>query len=398
GVVSLEARPASGWRLKQLLVNGSPGVADWLRIRGNTSVTVVFWRGFEVRFTVYGLGGKLYVNGTPVGNASLVFEEPVLLFVEAVPLEGFNASLSVNGEPFKPCAGCRGVAGVGYRFDSDSVVEVRFQRRLYRVVVNPGGKHVYVNGSRVDEPVELALPYNSTLLLRGEIIPLDEKRDQVPVWRVSTFIEGAGAWLNYTLNTPNASLVVRGDTLIDAAWLVGYRSPRGGVGGVLYGGVEVPARVEASKLYVIPFTGNYSYLGNGTWRFWGGRGTFYVELPRNWSRVVLRVNVREDLGGYAAFTVVLKNDEYFLARGDSWNSGWERYTGSQFTFTFYRCILDAANPNWEKCFQITPKLPFTGHLQWGPSDKGRIEPGVQAGWLNIDVSDLDVEVQVLVEP
>ncbi|AKG39162.1 hypothetical protein MA03_07835 [Infirmifilum uzonense] len=295
GVVSLEARPASGWRLKQLLVNGSPGVADWLRIRGNTSIAAVFER-VKVRVVLVVAGdGLLYVNGSlavnGTGSKELEAEPGVLLLASLEPWSPFlQARLYVNGTPVERCPSCPPVYAVEVRGDTE--LRAVFEPRKVVLRVDAKGLAAklaskswerVVNGSEVigataGEPVNVT----------SYCPPSPEARPCIVGWAVR--VHAPTGVLNSTASA-NTTITPVYDIELEAI----VQKVVGGIpspipGGVLYAGREIPAEAVPRHVWldVRPWTAKVEYLGNGTWLIDEPVGNdLYIAVPPNWSLVTV---------------------------------------------------------------------------------------------------------------
>ncbi|MHB9301860.1 hypothetical protein [Thermofilum pendens] len=372
-LLAINASPQPGWKLKTLLINGSraqPGVA---RIAGDTVIEAFFaWSGPVVTLRVYG-PGYLLVNGSGYGNDTLLLRGGALLSINAsTPRSWRLKALLVNGSPTSPGE---------VRVSGNTTIEAFFEQVKVKVKVVPGEHPVTINGSWVNSTTVLEVPAFSVLVLGPASVELNETCEAVHYWNASV----AGRW---TLLHGDASLEVANDTVLVAGWSLKCHPPRSTLGGVLYAGREVKARMV---LTVTEFqSGSWRYKGNGVWEIEApGFLIVLLETPKNWSKVVVKGKPLRNAGKIEVCVVLENGPSMYRTKGGSVMLEDVTY----FEITLPRCIMQGT------CSAtVTTNLGSYagGTAHWGP----RLEsPDVQPGWLEIQVyPGTHVEIQVFVEP
>ncbi len=387
GVVSLEARPASGWRLKQLLVNGSPGVADWLRIRGNTSIAAVFER-VKVRVVLVVAGdGLLYVNGSlavnGTGSKELEAEPGVLLLASLEPWSPFlQARLYVNGTPVERCPSCPPVYAVEVRGDTELKAVFEPRKVVLRVdakglaakLASKSWEHV-VNGSEVigataGEPVNVT----------SYCPPSPEARPCIVGWAVR--VHAPTGVLNSTASA-NTTITPVYDTELEAI----VQKVVGGIpspvpGGVLYAGREIPAEAVPTPPWHHPWSARVEYLGNGTWLIDDPVfDDLYIAVPPNWSRVTVEAWLVDSyVKPYLDVYVVTSNNPVLRYKG----------AGTCHSFPSYVRITLARDG------RVLEK-PEYWCLKGGYSTVGP-DPQAREGYLLLTVASAKLKVRVSLQP
>ncbi|AKG38038.1 hypothetical protein MA03_00280 [Infirmifilum uzonense] len=311
GVVSLEARPASGWRLKQLLVNGSPGVADWLRIRGNTSIAVVF-EHVPVKVVVYSdlEGARAVVNGSSVAlPAELEVPWGSVLVVEQAPVEGYEA---LNGTVTLRALGDVEVR-LAYR-------KVRFVARFLNVLVP-----VKVNATGRVYAGNFTLAFNRSHTVAVEPYGVDDAGCAPFNQTHKVCLHG---WLrrstNETLRVRYLYVNLTGDEVFDQLQVYTKASYDAAVIEVLVGNTTVKTIAwPAASLMVVPFRAEYEYVGNGWFHVKGDDWGFYIKMPP-WRRIRVYVNYTAvQRGGgeiVGRIAVVVCNGPVYLDIGTAYGS------------------------------------------------------------------------------
>jgi hypothetical protein len=390
GVVSLEARPASGWRLKQLLVNGSPGVADWLRIRGNTSVVAIFEHAM-VRVTLESSppGAKLVLGGMEVelprvlevayGSVVELSAEPSPGFrLERVLVNGSEASLPLRFE-------ARGDTRVVFIFSKlTAPVEVFNPANLtLRVEALWGkpGNWTRVGSWELNSSAVLEVPLGSYLRVTGFC-----KRFNETLYLCYTYATVQGAFLNPFGEPFNASYSVwngsqtwyplAGRVSLSAGWILRKTNMTAPVVEVWVSG-----KLQQVQLYLVPVTrqvGRIEYRGNGTIYAVGSLLDFYIPIPENYSTVVIEgVAYLPVEGCEVDFSRVYAVDTEIREKAAVVNY---RVSGVPFHVVFKDGRIESV-----------PWLPNVYYY-------GRLTRGARKGWVGVGVIGGEVTFKVYVYP
>ncbi|ABL77860.1 hypothetical protein [Thermofilum pendens] len=373
-VLAINASPQPGWRLKALLVNGSPVLPGVARVSGDTTVEAVFaWSGPVVTLRVYG-SGYLLVNGSSYGNDTLLLRGGALLSINAsTPRSWRLKALLVNGSPTSPG---------DVRVYGNTTIEAFFEQVKVKVKVVPGEHPVTINGSWVNSTTVLEVPAYSVLVLGPASVELNETCEAVHYWNASV----AGRW---TLLHGDASLEVANDTVLVAGWSLKCHPPRSTLGGVLYAGREVKARMVLTVKEAQ--SGSWRYKGNGVWEIEApGFLIVLLETPKNWSKVVVKGKPLARSGIIEILVIVENGPSMYRSKG----AGLIFEDISYFEFVLPRCIMQGTCDATVNAYGSFVNEGYREH--WGP----RLEPPpVEPGWLEIQVyPGTHVEIQVFVEP
>ncbi|ABL78696.1 hypothetical protein [Thermofilum pendens] len=218
-VLAVNASPQPGWRLKTLMVNGSPTPPGEVRVSGNTTIEAIFGRS-EATVTLRVRGpGALVINGTSYGNATLTLKVPAVLVINASPQLGWRLkALLVNGSPALP-----GVT----KINDDTTIEAVFRSIICRllVVANASWARVKVYGVESGVPREATLPCGSEVevepLASEDLEPLNSSmkiklEDDVTVTLLYK-LKGVKLYVENPAAIPVKVKAVRGKTLL-AEW------------------------------------------------------------------------------------------------------------------------------------------------------------------------------------
>ncbi|UNQ72706.1 hypothetical protein [Infirmifilum sp. NZ] len=259
----------------------------------------------------------------------------------------------------------------------------------FRNVVVP----VSVNGSLYSGDFELRVPPNSTIVAEAHggddrgCFSFNDTHLICPVnWTTPTGVYPFGRYMVYR--------AVRGGVLRLNALLL-PREHRVIEGEVYVNGRLAPAKlIPGDRYMIIPFIGNYEYLGNATWRLWGDQALFYLQIPTNWTWVtvrVLKVKAKPFMGGYMSqdVCVVVRNDEVYFSKGFPLP-----HEGSA-TIIFEKKLIDPSDltVSWQR----PPGVCYgCGNAVAGYGPGSRTFEGVEPYWLEVNVYG-EVVVQVEVE-
>jgi hypothetical protein len=297
----LEARPEACWVFKGWLVNGTPysGEANaTLFVKGNTTVKAVFERPVYAVSLVpafhpatLGANASARINGTlhplPVNASAPACS---LLEVEPVAPRGWEAlngtiRFTVNGSTV-----------LYFAFEKvAAVLKLRSEMVPVKVsgVIN-GSPTGFTAGGRGQPEVELAVAPGSHVLLepagdrKGCVLYNDTHLACFDGWVVNGTRYG-GLQLGFT---------ARGDTVIEVRTVVTKKQhPVAYTEVILPNGSLAKAPVIPTEQYmVVPFIGEYEYVGNGWFKIKGLEKTdgaayqFVIILPEGWRRIRVTAN------------------------------------------------------------------------------------------------------------
>ena len=293
--LELEARPEACWVFKGWLVNGSLYSAQpnaTLLVKVNTTVKAVFEQPvFSVSIVANASGAFARVNGTlyplPVNASAPACS---LLEVEPVAPKGWvalNESLrfTVNGSTV-----------LYFAFEKVAVV-LKLKSEMVPVKVSGvinGSLAGFTAGGRGQPEVELAVAPGSQVFVepagdrKGCVLYNDTHLACFDGWIVNGTRYG-GLQLGYT---------ARGDTTIEMQTVITKKQhPVAYTEVLLPNGsfAKVPV-IPAEQYAIIPFYGEYEYVGNGWFKIKGvekaGRTVyaFIIILPEGWRRIRVTAN------------------------------------------------------------------------------------------------------------
>ena len=297
----LEARPEACWAFRGWLVNGSPygaGPNATLLVKGNTTVKAVFERPVYAVSLVpvfhpasLGANASARINGTlhplPVNASAPACS---LLEVEPVAPRGWVAlngtlRLAVNGSAtlrlaFEKVAAVLALRGLLVPAEVSGTINGTPASLVVGGVEQPDAELLAAFGSQVSlyprsDPKGCAL-YNDTHLVCFD------------GWIVNGTPYG-GRQLSFTVN---------GDTLVEMRTVITKKQhPVAYTEVLLPNGSLVKAPVIPAEQYmIIPFYGEYEYVGNGWFRIKGVEKSgatayaFIIVLPEGWRRVRITAN------------------------------------------------------------------------------------------------------------
>ena len=363
--VALEAVPDRRWVFSRWLVNGSAvgGNPLTLTVGGNTTVVAVFEPVRLCKLRIVGPEGLGFLlNGTP----------------HTAPYEGEY-----------PCGSVLAVL-VKYDIGAGELYEIALNESLTwdldacRLVVEGNETAVvYINGTEYPG-FEGYVRRGSVLFLNGSDIPLSESHVWALVgWEVDGEpVYGRSFWLK-----------VERDTHARPVYKLAKREWPPIVGEVLTPNGTVEVLVVPGAPYMLPifpFSGEYEYLGNGTFRIVADPyALVYIALPKGWEEVrieVLKYERFDPRFHEADFEIVLSNDEVYLAKGFGLLPGAERY---EIAFRFDPEV-------GPKSYQGECGGAYCSPCWTGPSKK--TDPGIEVGWLRVSMFNAEVVFQVKVVP
>ena len=357
----LKARPAEKWKLAYWLVNGSKLEDNPLTIvvRGNTSVVAVFARAICTLSLVGREGVTVYLNGT----AYVVPRE-----VE-VPC---NSTLLVKPEV------------LGLKPVEISVVgDVKYEVEAYVLVVEGNSTHpIYINETEYEGFEGWAI---GGVFLNASCVYLNETHGYCAAgWRINgEEVWGASQWI-----------ALKNDTYAEPIWVPvkkEYPPIKGEV--ALANGTTKKVTVISGAPYMLPifpFTGEYQYLGNATYRVVAKPfAVVYIALPRGWKEVRVEVLSHERYERFSCtdFEIILRNDEVFHSKGYGLLEG-------------RMVVIFRNDPRvWgPDKFEMKCKLIEGSGCNWCASGPGkRILEGLEPGWLRIHMANAEVIFRIVVE-
>lgn len=377
----VEAVPERCYRLKQLLVNGTPAGASKLEllVAGNTTVEALFERWCAlVRFEVVkeeGGEGRLYVNGSEVSSGEELLVEPgAALLASAIPARG-QAEVYVDGSLASKSRTARTFL---LRPRGDTLVRVVFAKA--RVVLSvdtsglearfrwPGGERL-VTGSAELEVEEGAI-------VEAEVLPAVKNGCTLrPLgWELrrgaSPLFETLPANFTRAFDWDSSLKLVVREECPPPPPAPGREPVRGGV---IVNGKEV----ESKAVYRLPHRRadtRIEYLGGGTWYIENrGGDTFFIELPSGWRTVTVEVWVGSGCLDLAVYVTVTENTY--------------RGVGATLGAGAYRLVTLARDGT---------VVRSVGHWDTGYAGSVERHPD-KIGWLLLSVYNLDVTIKVTVE-
>ena len=297
--IAVEAKPADGWRLKSMLVNGTPVSPPLtLIVRGNTTVKVVFERTMIlVRISAVG-NGSVYVNGSLVLNGTgvkdLELKPRASLLITLVPSsQSLEGRLYVNGSKLPRCSRC----APAFLVEAGGDTEIRAVFEPRRIALSIDAKNLTV----------ILSARNWTQRVEGRAVIGAVAGEPVNITTLCVKLGGgdmlcAVAWLVRVHSPqgvvngsalPNSTIMPLYDTELEAMVdRVKGTLPPPATGGVLLNGSEVPAQLVPAPGWLgsKPFDAKFKYLGNGTWLIDTlGVNDFVLQMPTNWSTVTVEV-------------------------------------------------------------------------------------------------------------
>lgn len=337
----VRAVPEEGWKLAKWLVNGSEFRANptlELEVQGNTTVVAVFEQILcSVKITSQVPEAEVYVNSSRV---SMPYEAIVpwgsLLVIETRAPEGFEQDYwLVNGS--KLCADVLKLTIKG-----NTTVEARFKRVKCRVVV-VSPHPLYLNGLKVYGYSDL-LPVGSELNVTAPVKVRLGFNGSHEIYDVLSHFLVNGEQVEAKVKGRYATLLleVGGDLRIEAAYRRIARRLTGNAT-ILVDGRPYPINLTTSPYLVLkePTTVKVE----GEWIEVRGGWVYYVTLPEDWEKVI----IRGVAGGYRLWwycfeaEIVVENCPTFLAKGVSVDGATEEGL-KEFVFLFtrhpftYKCL------------------------------------------------------------
>ena len=420
----VEAVPDACYALKQLLVNGTP-VEDSkfeLAVAGNTTVKAVFERPIHTLLIVANAANaSAQVNGV----------------LHALPAElGFHQCSVVNVTPVAP-RGYRPLNGsVVLEVDEDKSIYLAFEKVAALVKLSSILAPVWVNATWAngtftpartlyENDTLLEVPLNVTLYIepftdrKGCAEYNDTHLACVTGWRVKLH-----GWTlnNVTLFDYPSRVIpmpIMGDAELIQLHVFSKRSYPIKYAEVLTPEGPVKVRmIPGERWFVLPFIGDYEYLGDGWIKLEGANVAIFLEMPEGWKRVRIQVKhvkprslpdnyvelvVRNTVDhlrlgftvppccgqvgeGWATFIIDVGALEAFGEPGYDpmpLTGTWDPRIREYFIIEEYGCSPD-----------VRRNYCVAGYTQAGPS--GNVKEGIKEGWLTIDCSGtLYVKVEVI---
>ena len=400
--VVVEARPADGWRLKSLLMNGTPVASPvTLTVGGNTTVRAVFERAPVIlRLASNVDGARALVNGSEVGlPAALKLPWGAVVVVEQLPVEGYAA---LNGTVVLNASADAEVLLL-YR-------RVGFTARFTNVVVP-----VWVNVTGRVYSGNFTLPFNGSLAVRVAPYGVDDAGCMPFNATHKVCLYG---WLqrsrNETLRVRYLHVNLTGDEEFEQLQVYARARYNATVIEVVVGNATVKTTAKPSDIMLVPFIADYQYVGGGWFHVKGSDWIFYIKMPP-WRKIKVYVNYTADkINGaqrVGRLAVVVCNGPVYLDIGTAYG------TMPLTAFTIDRTIADIyykalVSFNYDRgkmelffdnerefnkyflCYNLAENYSCTaGKTMAGPST--RLKPGVEQGdirfegsgeaWIRIEV-------------
>ncbi|MHB9301950.1 hypothetical protein [Thermofilum pendens] len=387
-VLAINASAPKGWRLKTLMVNGSPVLPGVAKVYGNTTVEAVFERVFctvYLRANVEGAGAR--VNGSLYRlPASVEVPCPSTVLVEPVAPGGYRP---VNSS-----------AALEVSSNSSLLLVFERSRRVARFVnvrvpVSLNGT-VYAGDFEVGFEGVLRLNLSPYGVDDAGCVPFNET--------VKVCLEG---WrrlsTNQTLRARWLALNLSDSEVFEQVWGYAPAKLEGAVIELIAGNTTVKTVAQPSKMMVVPFRAVYKYLGNG-W-FWvnGSDWVFYISMPP-WKKIKVELNYTAWGGAWGRLAVVVRNDNLYFDVGAALGNT------PTLTCVIDRGIIDLFYP-WtfksedeiNRLFIQTDYSKYFSCATWerrtaaGPSL--RVEPGMKQGDLRFDgTGEAYIRITILEQP
>lgn len=391
--LELQAQPGKCWLFKWWLVNGTVSGAEpelQLRVRGNTTVEAVFERPrYVVAFKSSAEGGSVVVNGSLFALPAEV-KAPAcsLLQVTPVPPEGWDWPW---GTLLIPVEG-NGTVLLSFT-KTEALVALKGVLVPVNITVAADG-----NASSLVVARDASIRVKLGASIRVEPHGVDRKgcalfNETHLVCLVSWLVNGS-EWPSPRLH--NAAVV--GDLELEQvvaytrlAYPVKYTEI------LLPNGTMAKAPViPADRWMIVPFIGEYEYLGNGVLKLEGGRVSVFIVPPKGWRKIRVYANLTTTLSKIAdsSIKMVIRNRVDYLACGRDVLPTGSVYGTGYVVMLFDREALRAwSEPGYDPFF--TPEFHryikcelaiengvrkrSCGQAQSGPAP--RTLEGVEEGWL-----------------
>lgn len=393
--LKLQAEPGECWFFKWWLVNGTVfGTAPELQlhIRGNTAVEAVFERPrYVVAFTSDAEGGSLVVNGSILALPAEV-EAPAcsLLQVTPIPPEGWDWPW---GTLLIPVEGNRTVH-LGFAKTAALVA--------LRGVLVPVNVTVAADGNASSFVLARDSSIRVKLNASMRVEPHGADRRGCVIYN-ETHLVCLASWLVNGSEWPSPRLynvAVAGDLELEQvvvytrlAYPVKYTEiplPNGTM-------VKAPV-IPGDRWMIVPFIGEYEYLGNGVLKLEGGRVKVFIKPPEGWRKIRVYANLTTTPSKIAdsSIKMVIRNKVDFLSCGRDVLPTGSVYGTGYVVILFDREALRAwSTPGHDPFF--TPefgeyikcelaiengvRMRSCGQAQSGPAP--RVLEGIGEGWLDI---------------
>ena len=349
--IAVEAKPADGWRLKSMLVNGTPVSPPLtLIVRGNTTIRAVFERApVEVRVEVVG-PGRVMVNDSLVeSNSTLEVAPGSLVLVELRPAQCYSASLLVNGSPVDLVNGTAVV-----RVSGGTSLRAAFGPAVVTLEVDTKGLPALVRGEGWEKLV------NGTARLTLKAC----EKVNVTTWKVFSYAnynitvsfihqwryEEGGNTTYIPLFAPlkpiNITISPSRDARLEGL-VASYPVSRSRV---VRGEITYNNRTVETVMTEYNYTSrwlNYKYLGDGWWQVEASWiGTVYIKMPEGWSKAKVYLCVeRVGYGGGIDVGVIINND-------DSKNPPFLAYSVTPFLEESWKAVGNEMLPVG-RCYPVT---------------------------------------------
>lgn len=409
----VEAVPDPCYALKRLEVNGTlvNGSRLELLVAGNTTVRATFEKPLHslliltdaanasalVNGTLHGLPVELWVGRCDVVN------------VTPVPPRGYEP---LNGSTL-------------LRIERDESIVLAFRKVSALLYLTNVLAPVRVNGTLHEGDAVLEAPFNVTLL----IVPLADRRGCteyndthlvcVTGWRVRLFGWSLNNVTEFDYPSRVIPLTVRGDAQLKQLYVFAKRKHPVKRAEILTPEGVVEARIiPGDRWFVVPFLGEYEYLGEGWIELKGSRVGIFLEMPENWGRV--RIYVRHVKPGdlpESYVGLVVRNTVDYLELSFQVPPCCGAVGEGEAVYTIDSGALEAfrepgydpwplggpRDPRVDQYFRVEKKICssniprmycVTGVTQAGPGS--RVLDGIREGWLAITCSGvLHVKVEVV---
>lgn len=409
----VEAVPETCYVLNYLEVNGTPINFSLLElyVAGNTTVKAVFVRPRRSLLILSNaLNASALVNGTLFGlPIELKVNNCEVLNVTPVAPSGFrplNESMLV-------------------RLEEDRSIMLAFRRASALIHLTNILAPVRVNNTLYEKDSLLESPFNVTLLAtpvtdqRGCTEYNDTHLVCVTGWRVRLFGWSLNNMTDFDYPSRVIPIKVGGDMqLKQFNAFVKRRHPVKSAEIITPEGVMRVKMIPADRWFVVPFVGDYEYVGDSWIRLEGRRVGVFLEMPEKWGKIRIYVKhikpevlpdnyvglvVRNTVDylelsfvappccgvvgeGEAIFSIDWRVLEVFKEPGyDPWPLGGPR---DPRVFDYLKLERKSCSPNVPRYYCVD------GVTQAGPS--GRTLDSIKEGWLYIACSGvLYVKVEVV---
>ena len=313
--VKVEAKPAEGWRLKSMLVNGTPASPPLtLTIRGNTTVRAVFERApVEVRVEVAG-PGRVVVNGSVVASNSTVEAVPGgMLLVRLRPADCYSGILLVDGRRVEPAGDALDPDLYEVPVEGAMTLRAVFARANITLEVDTKGLPALLRGDGweklVNGTARLTIKACTAVNVTTWKVVAGGNETFIVQWNYteagkSKLIPSSEQLKPFPANTTvYPSSDARLEAVVASHKIVNLTATKGEI---IFNGKPVPAVATIYKY--TRSKPKISYQGNGEWLVVGGAiSTFYIQMPEGWKTV--KVSVCSQGGVYLDVSVILVNRE-----------------------------------------------------------------------------------------